>query len=80
MASRATELVAGTIDRTEERPLGTIYQAKAAANKVRRAAVLVAFVTAASLVVSAAAAWWAAGMGGRHRDEGTDFGHLVRWR
>ena len=55
-------------------------QAKAAANKVRRAAVLVAFVTAASLVVSAAAAWWAAGMGGRHRDEGTDFSHLVRWR
>ena len=55
-------------------------EAKAAADKVRRATVLVAFVTAASLVVSAAAAWWAAGMGGRHRDEGTDFSHLVRWR
>ena len=55
-------------------------QAKAAADRVRRAAVMVAFVTAASLVVSAAAAWWAAGMGGRHRDEGTDFSHLVRWR
>ena len=50
------------------------------ADKVRRATVLVAFVTAASLVVSAAAAWWAAGMGGRHRDEGTDFSHLVSWR
>jgi hypothetical protein len=55
-------------------------EAKAAADKVRRATVLVAFVTAASLVVSAAAAWWAAGMGGRHRDEGTDFSHLVSWR
>jgi len=55
-------------------------KAKAAADRVRRATVLVAFVTAASLVVSAAAAWWAAGMGGRHRDEGIDFSHLVRWR
>lgn len=55
-------------------------EAKAAADKVRRATVIVAFITAASLVVSAAAAWWAAGMGGRHRDEGTDFSHLVRWR
>ena len=58
MASRATELVAGTIDRTEERPLGTIDQAKAAADKVRRAAVLVAFVTAASLVVRLQQPWW----------------------
>ena len=55
-------------------------KAKAAADRARRVAVLVAFVTAASLVVSAAAAWWAAGMGGRHRDEGTDFSHLVSWR
>jgi len=55
-------------------------KARAAADRARRVAVLVAFVTAASLVVSAAAAWWAAGMGGRHRDEGTDFAHLVSWR
>src|SRR3954453_13109245 len=55
-------------------------KAKAAADRVRRATVLVAFVTAASLVLSAAAAWWAAGMGGRHRDEGIDFSHLIRWR
>ena len=54
--------------------------AKAAADKARRIGVIVAFVTAASLVVRAAAAWWAAGLGGRHRDEGTDFSHLVRWR
>lgn len=54
--------------------------AKAAADKARRIGVVVAFITAASLVVSAAAAWWAAGLGGRHRDDGTDFSHLVRWR
>ena len=55
-------------------------EAKAAADKARRATVLVAFVTGTSLLISAAASWWAAGMGGRHRDEGADFSHLVRWR
>lgn len=55
-------------------------EAKAAADTARRSGIIVAFVTAASLVISAAAAWWAAGLGGRHRDEGTDFAHLVRWR
>lgn len=55
-------------------------EAKAAADKARHTGVIVAFVTAASLVISAAAAWWAAGLGGRHRDEGSDFSHLTRWR
>ena len=55
-------------------------EAKAVADTARRTGIIVAFVTAASLVISAAAAWWAAGLGGRHRDEGTDFSHLVRWR
>lgn len=55
-------------------------KARAAADKARRVGVIIAFITAVSLVVSAAAAWWAAGLGGRHRDEGTDFSHLVRWR
>jgi hypothetical protein len=68
------------IDQVMARIKNAADQAKAAADRVRRATVLVAFVTAASLVVSAAAAWWAAGMGGRHRDEGTDFSHLIRWR
>ena len=39
-------------------------EAKAAADKIRRATVIVAFITAASLVVSAAAAWWAAAKAG----------------
>lgn len=55
-------------------------QAKAAADQARHISVIIAFVTAVSLVISAAGAWWAAGLGGRHRDEGTDFSHLVRWR
>ena len=55
-------------------------KAKAIADKARRVGVIVAFVTAAALMVSAVAAWWAAGMGGRHRDESTDFSHLVGWR
>ncbi|MEZ5667084.1 MAG: hypothetical protein R3F55_06565 [Alphaproteobacteria bacterium] len=51
-----------------------------AADVARRVGVLGAFMIAASLLIGAAAAWWAAGVGGRHRDEGTDFGRWVRWR
>ena len=45
-----------------------ITQAREAADKARRAALLTGFVTAASLVVSLGAAWWAAIRGGNHRD------------
>lgn len=41
-----------------------------AADKARRAGILVGFVTAASLLISLAAAWWAAQRGGSHRDQG----------
>ena len=41
---------------------------------------MLSFITAAALVVAAAAAWFAATLGGRHRDEGTDFSRLVRWQ
>jgi hypothetical protein len=68
------------IDRVMATLQSAAEAAKAAADKARRIGVIVAFVTAASLVLSAAAAWWAAGLGGRHRDEGTDFSRLVRWR
>jgi hypothetical protein len=47
--------------------------AKTAAEKARRAGVLLAFLTAAALLASAAAAWWAARLGGRHRDQGVEF-------
>jgi hypothetical protein len=46
---------------------------KTAAEKARKAGVLLAFLTAASLLASAAAAWWAARLGGRHRDQGIEF-------
>lgn len=51
-------------------------EAKQQAERAKRFAVIAAFVTAASLAISAAAAFWAAGMGGRHRDEGT---LIPRW-
>lgn len=57
----------------------TAEQAKVAAEKARKAGILAAFLAAALLLVSAAAAWWAATLGGKHRDEGTDFSHLTRW-
>jgi hypothetical protein len=46
-------------------------EAKQQAKRAKHFAVVAAFITAASLAISAAAAFWAAGMGGRHRDEGT---------
>lgn len=51
-------------------------EAKQQAERAKRFAVIAAFVAAASLAISAAAAFWAAGMGGRHRDEGT---LIPRW-
>jgi hypothetical protein len=56
-----------------------IEKAKIAAEQARRSAILVAFLTAASLAIAAAASWWAASVGGKHRDENTDFALLFRW-
>lgn len=64
-----------------EARLDQVYaEAKAAADEARQYAVLLAFLTAASLLVGALAAWYAAVMGGDHRDKGTNFSHLARWR
>jgi nucleoid DNA-binding protein len=63
----------------EKRVDTLIEQMKAAADKARKAGILLAFLTAATLVVGAAAAWWGAGVGGRHRDEKFDASHLTRW-
>jgi hypothetical protein len=84
MVQARTGLAQPEAEQRIDRVLATIQsateKAKAAADRTRRTAVVAAFITAVSLVVSAAAAWWAAGLGGRHRDEGTDFSNLVRWR
>lgn len=53
-------------------------QAATVAEKTRRTTVLAAFLTAAALLVSAVGAYWAAQMGGRHRDEGTEFADVFR--
>jgi hypothetical protein len=52
----------------EKRVDEAVNQARAAADKARRATALAGFVTAASLLISFAAAWWAAVKGGNHRD------------
>ena len=52
---------------------------RAAAESARRFSILIAFLTAASLAVAAAAAWWGASLGGKHRDENTDFSKLMHW-
>jgi hypothetical protein len=57
-------------------------KARQQADKARKAAVIAGFIAAASLLLSAAAACVAAGVGGRHRDEGTAvrfFGHPRFW-
>ncbi len=51
---------------------------KADADKARKISVYLAFLTAATLAVGAAASWGATRLGGRHRDQNTDLGHLVR--
>lgn len=53
---------------------------KDAAETARRSAIVLAFFTAVSLLLSAVGAWWAAQKGGEHRDQGTDYSHLTRWR
>jgi hypothetical protein len=52
----------------ERRVDQAVNEARAAADKARRAAILTAFVTAAGLILSLAAGWWAAMRGGHHRD------------
>jgi len=47
-----------------------LNDARARANRARRAAVILAFMTASSLLIGAVAAWFAAEAGGRHRDSG----------
>jgi hypothetical protein len=47
-----------------------------AAELARKVGVISAFLIAVSLLVGAAGAWWAAGVGGRHRDEGLDLSRL----
>ena len=55
----------------DQRVQVAIDATKNAANRARKIAIAVGFLTAASLLIGAAVAWWAATLGGKHRDEGT---------
>jgi hypothetical protein len=55
-------------------------KAREDATIVRKAGVILAFLTGASLLLAAVAAWRAAQAGGRHRDQQFDLSHLTTWR
>jgi hypothetical protein len=74
LVSRSTgvtpEEARATIDETIATAEQAEQAARDAAETARKTALILAFITAASLLVSAAASFYAAGVGGRHRDEG----------
>ena len=65
------EEAAQRVDQVVARAQEIEAQARATAERARRAALVAAFLTAASLLLGAAAAYWAATMGGNHRDKQT---------
>jgi len=71
------EVVEARVADAEQRIVVMRDEALEAADDARRIGVMAAFLVAASLLVSAAGAYFAAGVGGRHRDEGTI---IARWR
>lgn len=62
-----------TPEQAQQRVDAAVADAKAAADKARKAGLILGFLTAATLLVSAAGAFFMAGLGGKHRDEGTEF-------
>ncbi len=63
----------------EQRVNQVIADAKKAADKARKAGILLGFLTAAALLVGGAAAAWAATLGGNHRDQNVDHSSFWRW-
>ena len=55
----------------EKRVEGAIDALKTSADRARRVAVVLAFLTASILLIGGATAWWTAAVGGRHRDSST---------
>jgi hypothetical protein len=64
----------------ERRVDAAITDVKAEADALRKAGVLLGFLTAASLAIGAAAAWWAAKVGGAHREDYRGISVLTRWK
>jgi hypothetical protein len=54
-------------------------EAAEAADVARQYSVVSAFILSAALLIAGAAAYWAAGLGGRHRDEGRVFSSFSTW-
>ncbi len=63
----------------EQRVSQVTAEAKKAADTARKTGIIVGFLTAAALLIGGAAAAWAGTLGGRHRDQGTDFSKFWRW-
>jgi hypothetical protein len=68
MVSARTGLAAPEAERRAD---AIVAQTREKANRARRSAVILAFMTAVSLILGFAAAWFAACAGGRHRDGDT---------
>jgi hypothetical protein len=64
----------------ESRVDRTIAQAGEAVSRVRRAAVILAFMIGASLMLGAAAAWLGGASGGQHRDGAVVHHFWRRWK
>jgi hypothetical protein len=64
----------------EQRVNQVVAETKATADRARKTGVVAAFLTAASLLAGAAVAWWAARTGGQHRNQGTVWRGLIRYR
>lgn len=75
--NEAEARVGSVISQAEATEEAIAIAAFEAADTARRIGIILAFLTAASLLVSAAGAWWGATLGGKHRDERTDFSRWV---
>ena len=77
---QAAERVNTVLTQAETAMRSAVADAKMAAERARKIAIIIGFFMAATFLVSAAAAWWAASIGGKHRDEGRVFNQLALWR
>ena len=66
LVSQRTGMSASDADKRVDQ---TFAEARQAADKARRSAVVAALVTATGLMIGLAAAWYAAQRGGHHRDQ-----------
>ncbi|MGE0859457.1 MAG: hypothetical protein AB7I01_09380 [Gammaproteobacteria bacterium] len=78
-SGRTPDAAAMLVDQAYAQARDLAGEARRAAERARKTAILVAFITAASMLAAGAGAWWAAVRGGVHRDQRTDFSRLTAW-